>query len=382
MKLRIFSPSFLSLLIAGFSQSACQANPVRPDVTARPLNIRPFKARPSAIQASAKPVIAVVAENEMTEITDYVIPYAVLSRSGAAEVFALATKPGEIPMYPALKIKPQATTADFDTRFPQGADYVIVPAVHNSKDPVLLAWIRRQAEKGATIVGVCDGAWVLGYAGLLRGRAATGFWYALDDLEKQFKDTTWLRNRRYLQDGNVITTTAVTASIPVSLALVEAIAGRERALQVASEMGVSDWSAEHDSKAYRLSAGHMLTVAKNTLAFWNHEKLGIEIQNGVDDVALSLLADAYSRTYRSQVFSVAAGSTPIRSKSGLEIIPDKSPSDIRNLDHMLPEIGSRPALTVFEESLSDIKTKYGENTESLVRLLLEVPSSNSKRDAF
>src|SRR4029450_12584608 len=76
-----------------------------------------------------QPVIAVVGENAATELTDFVIPYGILSESGAAEVHSVASGPGALTMWPALKIQPDMTLATFDERFPEGADYVIVPAV-------------------------------------------------------------------------------------------------------------------------------------------------------------------------------------------------------------------------------------------------------------
>ena len=45
---------------------------------------------------------------------------------------------------------------------------------------------------------------------------------------RHYPQTTWVRDRRYVQDGRIISTTGVTASIPMSLALVEAIGGRGR----------------------------------------------------------------------------------------------------------------------------------------------------------
>ena len=187
----------------------------------------PYKARPGR----HRPVVAVVAENYYTELTDYVVPYGILAASGAAEVLALATQASPIRMFPApMKVMPQATTAIFDSRYPDGADYVIVPAVHRDDDPVLIAWVAEQASKGATVVGVCDGVWVLARAGLLEGRRATGHWYSREDLRKKYPRTDWQLNHRYVADGRVVTTTGVTATIPVSLALVEAIAGREHAL--------------------------------------------------------------------------------------------------------------------------------------------------------
>lgn len=164
----------------------------------------------------ARPVVAVVAENYYTELSDYVVPYGILSASNATDVHALATQPGTVRMFPAsLTLAPQATTDDFDRRFPEGADYVIVPAVHRDDDPKLLAWVAAQARKGATVVGVCDGVWVLARAGLLEGRNATGHWYSFDDLRKAYPKTQWLRGKRYVADGKVVTTTGVTATIPV-----------------------------------------------------------------------------------------------------------------------------------------------------------------------
>src|SRR5215472_10255843 len=81
-----------------------------------------------------RPVITVVGLTRGSETTDYVIPWAVLTQSGAAEVFALGTEAGPIQMMPALKIDPQMTIEQFDARVPDGADYVIVPAVHDPKD--------------------------------------------------------------------------------------------------------------------------------------------------------------------------------------------------------------------------------------------------------
>jgi len=55
-------------------------------------------------------------------------------------------------LFPALKVEPQATVVDFDTRHPHGADYVIVPAMSRDHDPAALNWIKSQACKGAMII--------------------------------------------------------------------------------------------------------------------------------------------------------------------------------------------------------------------------------------
>ncbi|HEU5058986.1 MAG TPA: DJ-1/PfpI family protein, partial [Kofleriaceae bacterium] len=176
----------------------------------------------------ARPAIAVIGQNDGTETTDFVVPYAVLAASGAADVLAVAPEARPMRLTPALTIEPQATTADFEARFPGGADYVIVPRIEDTANPAIVAWIQAQAASGATIVGICSGVKTVAAAGLLDGRAATGHWYDLAELRRQHPTMRWVRDRRYVADRGVVTTTGVSASLPASLALVEAIAGRDR----------------------------------------------------------------------------------------------------------------------------------------------------------
>jgi putative intracellular protease/amidase len=122
-----------------------------------------------------RPLIAVVGINDATETTDYLMPYGVLRRSNVADVVLLATGPGPVQLYPALKVHPHATVAQFDAQHPDGADYVVVPAMSRDDDPAALEWLKRQAATGATVIGVCAGAKVVAEAGLLdRKRARTG----------------------------------------------------------------------------------------------------------------------------------------------------------------------------------------------------------------
>ena len=150
-------------------QSAVQAIPARAE------RIEPYRVRFGRV----RPVVAVLGENGGTELTHFVIPYGILAQSGVAEVVSVGIRPGVLTMRPALHIQPSATAAQFDARFPDGADYVIVPAMVKQDDPALLAWLSRQSGRGATIVSICDGALVVANAGLLRGHRATAHWATL-----------------------------------------------------------------------------------------------------------------------------------------------------------------------------------------------------------
>ena len=150
----------------------------------------------------ARALVAVLGDNAATETTDYVVPYGILAESGVADVIALSAEPGPIQMQPALRFRVHATIDEFDRRFPEGADYVVVPNIYEGAEkPKILGWVRTQAQLGATIVGICDGVPVLANAGLLEGRHATGHWRTIGRLERKHPGTLWLRNRRYVADG-------------------------------------------------------------------------------------------------------------------------------------------------------------------------------------
>src|SRR5258706_6998807 len=269
----------------------------------------------------ARPLVAVLANNGGTETTDFIVPYGVLRASDAADVFAVALRDEPVTLMPALRIRPQLDVAKFDAEYPEGADYVIVPAMHDSDDPEILAWLSAQAKSGATIVGICDGAWVLGAAGLLDGRSATSHWFSVARLQKAFPGMTWAADRRYVADRGVVTTTGVSASIPLSLTLVEAIAGRERAEQLAREFGVPSFGPGHLSREFALDRPALWTAAKNALAFWSHDVLDVPLTAGVDEVALALTADGRSRTYQSSVRAVSPAREGV-SRNGLTFLAD------------------------------------------------------------
>ena len=321
---------------------------------------------------SRRPLVAIVGINDSTEATDYLMPFGILRRADVAEVVALAMKPGPVTLYPALRVMPEATVAEFDARHPEGADYVIVPAMEPDDDPAALQWIRGQATKGAIIVGVCAGAKVVGNAGLLDHKRATTHWFYLDELLNEHPAVQYLPDRRIVVDDGVATTTGVTASMPMSLTLVEAMAGKDKALAVARELGVMQWDSRHDSNAFKFTRPFALTATRNRLAFWQREHLGIALTPGVDEVSLALVADAWSRTYRSRAVTFAPAAGAIRSRSGIRVIPDQV-ATTWPVEHLLPTVGTqRPAMEL-DAALHGITVRYGTRTADFVGMQLEYP---------
>jgi putative intracellular protease/amidase len=318
-----------------------------------------------------RPVIAIVGVNDSSETTDYLMPYGILRRADVADVVALGTKPGPLRLFPALKVEPQATIADFDEKHPEGADYVIVPAMSHDDDPAVLRWIKGQAAKGAIIVGVCAGAKVVGNTGLLEGKRATTHWYYLRELRERHPAIQYVADRRLVVDRGVATTTGITASMPMSLTLVEAIAGKDKAETVGRDLGLTHWDARHDSSAFQFTRPFALTAIRNALAIWNQEQLGIELAPGVDEVSLALVADAWSRTYRSRAVTFAATAGAQKTRNGLRILADQVAMSWP-ADRQLPAITGQPARAL-EQALLGIEARYGIRTADFVAMQLEYP---------
>lgn len=319
-----------------------------------------------------RPLIAIIGINNATETTDYLMPYGILKRADVADVVTLATAAGPMTLFPALKIEPQATVAAFDAQHPDGADYVIVPAMSRDDDPEALQWIRNQSGKGAIIIGVCVGAKVVGDAGLLHGKRATTHWYSIKELRDKHPTMRYVEDRRLVVDDGVATTTGITASMPMSLTLIEAIAGRDKAKAIGRDIGLADWDARHESDAFKFTRPFALTAIGNTAAFWTHERLGIELKEGVDEVSLALVADAWSRTYRSQAATFASTAGALQTRNGIRILPDEVATNWP-AERLLPSVGDRKPAEALDNALEGITARYGARTTDFVAMQLEYP---------
>ncbi|HMI82895.1 MAG TPA: DJ-1/PfpI family protein [Polyangiaceae bacterium] len=323
-----------------------------------------------------RPLIAIIGANGGTEATDYLMPYGILRRADVADVVALATEKGPVTLYPALKVEPQATVAEFDVRNPEGADYVIVPAMSRDDDPAVLQWIKSQAAKGAIVIGVCVGAKIVGQAGMLDGKRATSHWYSVKELREKHPGIIYVADRRLVVDQGVATTTGISASMPMALALIEAIAGRDKAEAVANDLGLANWDARHDSDVFKVTRPFALTVMGNRVAFWNREQLGIELTPGIDEVSLAIVADAWSRTYRSRAVTFAGNAAGQETRNHIRILPDQVATSWP-AERLIPALGERQPAKALDHALDAIAARYGMPTADVVAMQLEYPTQMS-----
>lgn len=149
-------------------------------------------------------------------------------------VFTVAQSSGLIKTSGNLLVQPHFS---FDGHPP--IDLLVVPggaANSQLEQPAVTQWLRRVTRQAQLTASVCTGAFLLGAVDLLDGRQVTTHWSALDQLQARFPLSQVLRDVRWVDEGALVTAAGVSAGIDMSLHLVERLAGRELAEDIARFM--------------------------------------------------------------------------------------------------------------------------------------------------
>ena len=122
------------------------------------------------------------------------------------------------------------------------ADLIAIPA-HPMDRPIpaeVGAALRDAAERGAYVVSLCSGAFVLGEAGLLDGRRCTTHWRYAEELARRFPlADVHPANALYVEDGRILTSAGTAAGIDLCLHLVRKVHGSAIATKLARRMVVA-----------------------------------------------------------------------------------------------------------------------------------------------
>lgn len=160
-------------------------------------------------------------------------PLQVLSRLPGASVHIAAASMAPVPTDATLTLNPTCVFADCPP-----TDVLVVPGGFGvddaMNDPGLMAFVRREGARARYVTSVCTGAFILGAAGLLKGRRATTHWAYHGDLARTGAIPV---KARVVRDGNLFTGGGVTAGIDFAFTLAAEIAGDDvaKAIQLALE---------------------------------------------------------------------------------------------------------------------------------------------------
>jgi transcriptional regulator GlxA family with amidase domain len=108
-------------------------------------------------------------------------------------------------------------------------DVIVIPGLITKTweaSDAIVAWLKKMGtqKKGAgkrNIMSVCVGCFTLAKTGLLKGLNATTHFLSIADIQKKYPGTHFIKNVRFVEDGNFVTTGGITSGIDGALHLVE-----------------------------------------------------------------------------------------------------------------------------------------------------------------
>ena len=186
------------------------------------------------------------------QVIDFAGPYEVFSESGM-NVYTVGETVAPLHTAGGLTITPKYSFENAPK-----PDLVVLPgggfykpgdkAVGDQMvNPLAMKWIKEMA-KQAEVMTVCNGAFLAAKAGLLANLPATTFYGYLDHLTEVSPTTTVVRDKKYVDNGRIITTAGLSSGIDGSLYVVSKLVGNGRAKFTALNM---EYNWDPDSKFAR-----------------------------------------------------------------------------------------------------------------------------------
>ncbi|TNF88715.1 MAG: DJ-1/PfpI family protein [Gammaproteobacteria bacterium] len=181
------------------------------------------------------------------EVLDFSGPYEVFSTAsrlsdepGLFSVFLVAEKQQTITARGGYLIQPHCSIDDH----PDIDLLVVVGGVHAGElEKVhVLEWIKEQATRARVVASVCTGAFLLAEAGVLSTQTVTTHWEDIPDLRTSYPELNVVENRRWVDEGDIITSGGISAGIDMSLHLVSKVSSPELAERTARQMEFA-WSS-------------------------------------------------------------------------------------------------------------------------------------------
>jgi len=189
------------------------------------------------------------------------------------------------------------------------ADLVVAAAFNFGEPPsqANVEALQRAHERGATVLSVCSGAFLLGAAGLLDGRECTTHWRHADELQRRHPQARVNPNVLFVDTDRVISSAGTAAGIDACLHHVRDELGAEVATRIARRMVVPP---QRDGGQRQYVATPMPTTTADSL----QPLLDWLTDNLEDDHNVQSLAQRSAMSERTfaRRFSAETGTTPAK----------------------------------------------------------------------
>ena len=188
---------------------------------------------------------------EGVQIIDYTGPYETFghtySKDGEAfNIYTVSEKTNAITTSMGMSVNPK-----FSFENAPKPDVLLVPGgdVRAQVDsPTVIKWVQDAANNAEIVMSVCNGAFILAKAGLLDGKEATTTAGLIPLLRQEAPKVKVVDDRRFVDNGHIITTAGLSSGIDGALHVIERLYGRGTAQMAALGM---EYNWDPDSKFVR-----------------------------------------------------------------------------------------------------------------------------------
>ncbi len=219
------------------------------------------------------------------------------------------------------------------------ADLIALPAFETGgrpSPPALLEQLRAAVERGARVLSVCSGAFVLGEAGLLDDRCCTTHWIHAEELAAQFPHAKVDPDVLYVEDGPVITSAGTAAGIDACLYLIRQEFGERVASRLARRMVVPPHRDGGQRQYVETPIAPMQADTLRDTLDW----MAAHLDQEMTVESLADLAHMSTRTFARR-FRAETGTTPHHWLTGQRVLLAQRllEDDDRNIDEIATRAG-------------------------------------------
>lgn len=204
-----------------------------------------------------------------------------------------------------LKDYKEARLKEGDFVFVPGMDYDYVSSIAFKAERNFFDWLKTCSDQNITVCSICNGAFALGHAGLLKDTECTTHWRRVNDLQAMFPEARVLADILYVKSNNVYTSAGISAGIDLALAILEELKGALFTHKVARGLVVYHRrSGSHKQQSIYLDY-------RNHINPQVHEVQDYMIDNLSKENSIESLAELVGMSPRnlSRVFKEKTGST-------------------------------------------------------------------------
>jgi transcriptional regulator GlxA family with amidase domain len=194
-------------------------------------------------EKSEKKVAILIFDN--VQIIDFAGPFEIFGAAGF-RVYTVAPNRNPIRSIYGMKVMPDYDFSDYPK-----PDIIVLPGggKHNPNlpapyshtlpipdDPKITDWVRQNTATSKYTMSVCNGAFILARTGLLDNQSATTTPIHIESLAQAAPKTKVYKDRRYVANEKIVTSSGYSTGIDASLYIVEKLLGKDKAGAIAREL--------------------------------------------------------------------------------------------------------------------------------------------------